>query len=182
MSYSEIQLLELAKSGDVQAFDGLVAAHQDRVYRLAYRMLGNSEDAADVQQESFVKAWQSLRKFRQNAAFSTWLHRITVNLCISRKRVRSVEEYQLDENMHAASPSMVSQIERTETALQVRKVLAAMPAHHRAPIVLRDLEERSFEEVAEIFGCSIESARTRVCKARKLFRERMLPYLAEEMQ
>mgnify|MGYP003768735877 CR=1 FL=1 len=86
LSESCENLVELAKAGDVRAFEALVPLHQDRVHALAYRMLGNAEDVADVQQETFVNAWRNLRKFRRESQFSTWLHRITVNLCLSRIR------------------------------------------------------------------------------------------------
>ena len=91
MAISDQELVRRAQSGDTNAFDELVARHQERVFSLAYRMLGSPEDAADVQQETFVQAWRNLRKFRQDAAFPTWLHRIAVNLCLSRKRRRQNE-------------------------------------------------------------------------------------------
>lgn len=170
-------LVGMAKSGDIKAFDELVALHQKRVYELAYRMLGNAEDAEDVQQETFVRAWRNLRRFRQDSAFPTWLHRITVNLCISWKR-RTDLSY-TDEFQHTG-PSPVECLERTEAVVTLRKILAVMPAHYKVLIVLRDLEERPFEEIAQIIGCSVESARTRLCRARNLLRDKMRPYLAEE--
>ena len=177
----EAELVALARGGDLAAFDELVSTHQERVYALAFRMLGSSEDAADVQQETFIKAFQSVGKFRGDAAFSTWLHRITVNLCSSRKR------YVLPLQLVAAGESLRTWsrahdtavcVEESVTAAAVRKVLAAMPPHYRTLVVLRDMEERSFEEIAALLGCSVESARMRLCKARKLLREKLRPYLA----
>src|SRR5450759_5384388 len=86
LGISDTELVARAQSGDLNAFDGLINLHQDRVFALAYRMLGNSEDAADVQQETFIQAWRSLHRFRGDAALSTWLHRIAVNICLSRRR------------------------------------------------------------------------------------------------
>jgi RNA polymerase sigma-70 factor (ECF subfamily) len=180
---SDVELVERAKSGDVHAFDALVAIHQSRVFSLAYRMLGNAEDAADVQQETFVRAWQSLRGFRLDAAFSTWLHRIAVNLCLSRKRRRQdepMEAYMEDALSLSVEPNGVACLERAETGVMVRKVVGGLPAHYRALIVLREIEQRPFEEVAEILGCSVASARTRLSTAKKMLRERLGPYLAEE--
>lgn len=94
MSETCDDLVELAKSGDLAAFDRLVSLHQERVFALACRILGSVEDASDIQQETFIRAWSSLRKFRHDASFSTWLHRITVNLCLSRKRRREYTLYQ----------------------------------------------------------------------------------------
>ena len=176
----EKQLLESAKNGDIEAFDDLIARHQEHVFRLAYRMLSNYEDASDVQQETFIRAWQSLKRFRQDAAFSTWLHRITMNLCLSRKRIKIVEEPLFDEELCSTSSSPTACLERNETVIQVRKVLAGIPAHHRALIVLRDIEERPFDEIAQILECSIESARMRICKSRRLLRERLKPFMTEE--
>ena len=172
-------LVELAKDGNSIAFDQLIAQHQGRVYALAYRILGNPDDAADVQQETFVRAWQHLRKFRQDASFSTWLHRITVNLCLSMKRRKDYAVHeQWDENVHTPDSGTACP-EQTEAVIALRTVLAAMPGHHRVLIVLRDMEERPFEEIADILGCSVVSARTRLCKARSLLRERMRPYLED---
>lgn len=182
MSASERELVELAQQGEVEAFDKLVGLHQDRVYALAYRMLGNRDDAADVQQETFLRTWRGLRRFRSDAKFGTWLHRITVNLCLSRKR-RKDRIVQLDEHMErrlVSTGNMNACLERSETAAALRNVIATMPGHYRALIVLRDVEERSFDEIAEILRCSVGSVRVRLCKARKVLRERMRPYLAEE--
>ena len=183
LSKSDEDLVALARGGSTGAFDELVALHQDRVFALAYRMLGNTEDAADAQQETFVRAWRSLRKFRQDAAFSTWLHRITVNACLSRKRKADREitaVFDEDAVGHSARSGAVACLEKTETAAVVRKVVDGMPAHYRALIVLREIEGRPFEEIAAILGCSVASARTRASKARKMLRDRMRPYFAEE--
>ncbi len=184
VAVSDGELVARAQSGDVEAFDELIARHQDRVFSLAYRMLSHAEDAADVQQETFVQAWRNLRKFRRDAALSTWLHRITVNLCLSRRRRRQTEplEPYMQETLLSSEPSGVACLQREETKATVRRAIASLPAHYRALIVLRDIEERPFDEIAQVLSCSIQSARTRLAKARKLLRERLEPYLAEEDQ
>lgn len=182
LAMSDEELVGRAQSGDTNAFDALIGRHQERVFSLAFRMLGSADDAADVQQESFVQAWRNLSKFRRDAAFGTWLHRITVNLCLSRKRRRQTEplEPHMEDTLHSSEPSGVACLERAETKATVRGAIAALPAHHRALIVMRDIEERPFEEIAQILGCSVQSARTRLTRARKMLRERLEPYLAEE--
>jgi RNA polymerase sigma-70 factor (ECF subfamily) len=178
------ELVASAQSGNMKAFDTLIGLHQERVFALAYRILGDAEDAADVQQETFVRAWQSIKSFRAYAAFSTWLHRIAVNRCLSRKRRKQIEfvEPLNDELLrHSVEPVGTACLERAETGAIVRKIVAALPAHYGALIVLREIEERSFDEIAEILGCSVQSARTRLSKARKLLRERLEPYVAEEL-
>lgn len=184
MGISDTELVARAQSGDLNAFDGLINLHQDRVFALAYRMLGNSEDAADVQQETFIQAWRNLHRFRGDAALSTWLHRIAVNICLSRRRrPEPIQlEPEVEDRLSAGDQSNgVSCLVSAETALMVRKVIAGLPAHYRALVVLREIEERSFEEVARIIGCTPASARTRASKARKLLRERLQPYLSEEV-
>lgn len=184
MPASEKDLVAKAQSGSLEAFDELVLLHQARVYALARRMLGNHEDAADVQQETFVQAWRSLQRFRGDAQFSTWLHRIAVNMCLSRKRRRDVmvEHGFVEEQAGQSDESPVACMQLAETAAQLRKVLAGMPAHYRALVVLRVIEGRDYGEIARVLGCSVESARRRACSARNMLRERMRPFLAEEEQ
>ena len=182
LSSPDAELVAAAQAGDTQAFDRLVAAHQERVFALAFRMLGDRDEAADVQQETFVRAWRSLRKFRRDSSFATWLHRICVNQWLSRKRKNDRKATEpLDETrLNVTDASAAAEVEKAETAALVRKVLAGMPGHYRAVLVLREMEERSFGEIAEILGCSVASARTRACKARKMLRERLRVYFAEE--
>jgi RNA polymerase sigma-70 factor, ECF subfamily len=183
LARTDEELVFQAQAGKSAAFDELILRHQDRVFALAYRILGNSDDAADVQQETFVKAWLSLARFRADAAFSTWTHRICVNLCLSRKRKKdwSDRPEELDEDRHyVLAQTSTTCIEKLETSIIVRQALAAIPAKQRTLIVLRDLEGRSFEEIAEIVGGSADSIRTRLSRARKLLREKMRPYLVEE--
>ena len=179
MSELDEKLVQSAKGGNVEAFDNLVSLHQERVHALAYRILGNLDDAADVQQETFVRAWQNLRKFRGEAQFSTWLHRIAVNLCLSMKRRRNPAADESFAEDRYVPHTAVACPEKTETIAVLRRVLAAMPAHHRILVVLRDMEGRSFEEIAGVLGCSAASARTRLCRARRLLRDRMRPYIEE---
>ena len=98
--------MSAAQAGDATAFDQLILQHQERVFALAYHILGNAEDAADVQQETFVRAWTKLGDFRGHAAFATWLHRIAVNICIRRKRrsrpLLSLDQY---ETLTVADPA-----------------------------------------------------------------------------
>lgn len=185
MSNSDAELVARAQAGNLDAFDELVSIHQSRVYALARRILGNDDDAADAAQETFVRAWRSLRKFRRDSELATWLHRITVNLCISRKRRREPVLVPFDEDIALlrreapAEPGPVQCLERAETALMLRQVIAAIPAHYRVLLVLREIEDRPFEEIARILGCSEQSARTRAFRARRMLRERMRPYLED---
>jgi len=180
LAISELELVSQAQKGSRAAFDELVSRHQQRVYALAYRILGAAEDASDIQQETFIRAWLSLKKFRGQAAFYTWLHRITVNLCLSRKRKlsSSVEVLPFDEDIRQSiEPGVATCAQNVETTEMVRAALSTVPAPCRALLVLRDIEGRPYEEIARIVGGSIESVRTRLSRARKMLRERMRSYL-----
>jgi RNA polymerase sigma-70 factor (ECF subfamily) len=159
-----------------------MSVHQERVFALAYRILCNMEDAADVQQETFLKAWQFLHRFRGDAKFSTWLHRITVNLCLSRKRRIMPDFVSFDNDLLERSADSQTQTceDKVAAAMSVRSAMAELAASHRAVIVLREIEERPFEEIAKILGCSVGSARVRCCKARKLLRDKLEACLKEE--
>lgn len=185
MTPSEAELVALARAGDTQAFDGLVALHQERVFALAYRITGNRDDAADAQQETFVRAWRSMGRFRGDAAFSTWLHRITVNVCVSRRgRARpfeTSEELRLERSAASGEEDPVADcVVRSELASVIRRILGAMPAHHRVVLALREIEGRPFEEIAQILGCSPQSVRVRASKARRMLRERLEPFVRED--
>lgn len=181
MTGSDEELVSRARDRDARAFDELVCRHQERVFALAYHILGSAEDAADVQQETFVRAWTSLPKFRGQAAFSTWLHKITVNGCLSRKRRKEWrgEVFDEDERIESAGSPLACQ-ERVVNSLVVREVLASIPTRLRVVLVLKSVEGRSVEEVCEIVGYSNLTVKKQLWRARKLFRERLLQYSEEE--
>lgn len=185
MADSDSGLVSRAKAGDVPAFEELVSRHQERVFALAYHILGNAEDAADVQQETFVCAWTKLRAFRGDAAFGTWVHRITVNACISRKRRKDWNSCQAvteEELMRTPDPGSVACQERIVNAVVVRDVLAAIPASYRTLLILREVEGMSSEEISRIVGGSVESVRKQLWRVRKLFRELLRRQFEEDEQ
>ncbi len=182
MPESDKEFVTRAQAGDQTAFDTLVVIHQERVFALVFRMLGNMEDAQDVQQETFIRAWKHIGRFRGEATFATWLHRIAVNLCMTRRsrpQPVTVENLAEDDVRFSASTSVATRLDTYETTVVVRKALAGIPAHYRALIILKDMESRPFEEIAQILDCSIESARVRTSKARRILRERLRPLLEE---
>lgn len=174
MGVSDEELVARARAGDVGAFDELVARHQERVYALAYRVLGDAEDAADIQQESFVRAWTSLSRFRGDAAFSTWLHRITLNLCLTRKKRKPAASAEILDEEHGYPGGLEDHGCRDALvdALAVRQILSEIPARHRSLLVLREIEGRSVAEIAEMLGGSEGAVRKHLWRARKLFRAR----------
>ena len=181
MSISDEELVFQARDGNAKAFDQLVARHQERVFALAYRMLGNAEDAADIQQEAFVHAWTKLRSFRGEAAFTTWLYRVTVNACVSRKRRRSPSDSteELDECRVITQQGARCQ-EQVLDRVMVRELLSSIEPKQRALLIMREVEGRSVEEIARITCSSLDTVRKRLWRARKLFRERLREYMSED--
>ena len=178
MTRSDGELVSQAQVGDVEAFDELVAKHNQRVYVLARRMLGNAEDAEDVHQEAFLLAWRKLKKFRGDCEVSTWLHRITVNLCLSRKRLKSATYEHVsfdDERAGHSEGGLDADLARRETVIAARQILESLPANYRALLILRELEGRSYQEIAEIMDCSLDTVKTGLRRARKMALEKAAP-------
>jgi len=163
-------LVSAAAAGDAAAFDALVHQHSARVFRLALRMLGHRQDAEDVQQETFLRAYRKLHSFRGEAAFSTWLYSIASRLCLSRRRARRPEE---PVNMDVADlcEDPQARLAARELAGRVQRALAALAPSDRLLIVLKHIEELSHEEIAQVLGCSPESSRSRLLRAKRLFRQ-----------
>ena len=169
-------LVSAVLEGDDAAFDLLVRQYSNQVFRVALRMLGNREDAEDVQQETFLRAYRGLRRFRGGASFGTWVYSIAARLCLDRRRQRTrragdnAEDIPVGGSLPEDSPE--DRLLSLEAAARVQKALAGMSPPDRLLIVLKFVEELSHEEIARILGCSVESSRSRLARAKKLFRER----------
>lgn len=175
-------LLTAARAGDSDAFGRLVDRHRDRVYGVAFRIVGNADDAMDIAQEAFVKAWRSLPRFRGGSAFFTWIYRITTNLALDhvrRSRVHTVEydDAMLAETLPGLSPAPSSnpsprrETMQAETRQAIEEALAQLTPEHRAVVVLREMEGRSYQEIAQILGCRIGTVMSRLHYARRRMRE-----------
>lgn len=177
----EVLLVGRCQAGDRGAFDLLVLAYQDRIYNLAHRLTGDPEEATDLAQETFVKAFQALASFRRDARFSTWIYRIAINACHSRHRKTAVRRRHAPVSLDAAvrtsdgevapdppdtreEPSFV--ISRSETIRMVRAAIESLDLEHRTVVLLRDMEGYSYEEIQEILGCPIGTVRSRLHRAR----------------
>jgi RNA polymerase sigma-70 factor, ECF subfamily len=178
-------LMERARAGDAAAFDQIIISQQHRVIALAWRLLGNQEDARDAAQESFLRVYKNLDKFDPTKDFSGWLYRIVVNVCrdIARKRARG-NQSSLEAEFEAGKLREPAGAHNTETAAMlsqehalIARALATLTERERAAIVLRDLEGLSTEEVARILGTKPATVRSQICLARakiKAYRERWL--------
>jgi RNA polymerase sigma-70 factor (ECF subfamily) len=158
-------LVRAAQDGDVDAFEELVRRYQSRIYRVALRMLGSRADAQDAVQETFVRAWQALPRFRHESALSTWLYRIVTRRAldkIARRRTTGT----LDEVDLEAGPDPVQATEQQERLRAVRKAIANLPPEQRAALVLREFEGLSYQEVAHVLGTGVPAIKTRIHRAR----------------
>ena len=174
----EAAVIQAVLDGDVNAYEALVKEYEKNVYNLALRMTGNSEDAADMAQEAFIKAYNSLTAFRGDSKFSVWLYRIVSNVCLdflrSRSRKQTVslstenddgEEVELDIADETHSPEQL--LDRSLTRDAVRRGLAALPPDHREILLLREIQGLSYEEIADVLGLEAGTVKSRIFRARK---------------
>lgn len=179
------ELAALATEGDLSAFDELVRSTYSDTYGLAYRLTGNEEDARDVVQEAYLRAFKSIRRFRGDSAFSTWMYRITAN-CAStylsrRGRARHVE---LDDDVPLADARPEGNPEAMAGASlereRVSRAVQSLPPRLRAVVVLRDVYDLPHEAIAAELGISETAAKVRLHRARRKLRERLLPMKDDE--
>jgi RNA polymerase sigma-70 factor (ECF subfamily) len=180
----EARLIEHCRGGDLDAFDELVRMHQTRVYNIALRLMGDPDSAQDCAQDAFVRAFQGIRKFRAECAFSTWLYRITTNVCMDELRKRKPAESLSSDDETTVDPleripDTASGPEQTVLKNERRRLLMqalnGLTQHHRAVLVLYDLEGLSYEEVAQSLRISIGTVKSRLNRARLALKERMEP-------
>lgn len=167
----ELELIARARGGDRAAFGALVRAHQDEVYTLARRLVGDPHLAADVAQEAFIRAWRALPNFRGDAKFSTWIYRITVNTSWTHKkragrhRASAIEDhYDLAAPVDATHPEVAGEL--LELRGKLRTALDRLPAAQREVVVLKDIYGWSHTEIADSMGISVTAAKVRLHRAR----------------
>ena len=183
----EAQVIERVLAGDVNAFEELVTQYEKPVYNLALRMTDNAEDAADMAQEAFIKAYNSLSSFRGDSKFSVWLYRIVSNVCLdflrrqSRRSALSLsveddegEDVQLDVPDESMSPE--AQLERKLTRESVREGLKQLPEDYRQILLLRELQGLSYDEIAETLGIGVGTVKSRIFRAR----EKLCAFLSKD--
>ena len=174
----ERELVRKAQKGDKEAFEELIKRHQHRVFAIARRILKRQEDVEDISQQVFVKAYFSLKRFDQRAAFSTWLYKITVNECwdlLRKKKVRPlVFEAELSEEQarrYTASENPVADIpdvsDRLEARERVEGLLAHVERRDRTMLVLKEVEGFSVEEIAEVLNLNANTVKVRLFRARR---------------
>lgn len=170
-------LIRRAQRGDADAFEQLLLEHQKNVYNLCYRMAGNPDDAMDLSQETFLRAWRCLDQYQFASAFSTWLYRLCSNICIDflRKRRRqqtvplTFEDADGEEQTYAvpdAQPLPEEQVELKLTREILQAAMAQLLPEHRAVLQLRVVNEMSYEQIADVLDIQIGTVKSRLSRAR----------------
>ncbi len=174
------QLVTASKRGDQDAFSQLVQRYQRRIFNLVYRMLQQYEEASEITQETFLAAWQGLPSFRGDARFATWLYRIAYNCALkqleTRKRDRALQAaLQAEQALESEDTykSADAQIDEHERQAFVQEHLSRLPAKYRAVLILRHLQDMTYEEMAEILTMPVGTIKTHLFRARNLLRERL---------
>ena len=174
----EAAIVRKVLGGDANAFETLVLEYEKNVYNIALRMTGNSEDAADMTQEAFIKAYNSLQSFRGDSKFSVWLYRIVSNVCLdflrSKNRRPTVslsvedddgEDAQLDVADKSQSPELL--LDRKLTRDSVRRGLDSLPPDYRQILLLREIQGLSYDEIAQALSLEVGTVKSRIFRARK---------------
>jgi RNA polymerase sigma-70 factor, ECF subfamily len=149
------EAIAACRRGEREAFDRLVERYQRDVYRLCYRFVNNHEDANDLAQEAFIKAYRALDRFRGDSAFATWLYRIAVNACLNFRAGRKPKAEELPETLADARPRADEGILSDERSRRVRAAIGRLPAKQRATLILKTYHDMSHEEVARVLGSTV---------------------------
>ncbi len=171
-------LVRESQSGDMEAFEELVARHRDKIYGRAYTILRNEDDALDVSQEAWVKIWQRLAQFKGDSSFATWITRIAINLCLDhlrkQKRLQAESIEQMEDDLGGVERQLptvmvnpTERLERRELRQRIDQALAQMTVEHRTALVLHEFEDLEYKEIAQRMGCSLGTVMSRLFYARR---------------
>jgi RNA polymerase sigma-70 factor (ECF subfamily) len=186
---TEADAIERAKAGDGASFEALYNLHKRRVYSLCLRMVGNTAEAEDLAQEAFLQLYRKIATFRGESAFSTWLHRLSVNVVLMHLRKKGLNEISLDEMLEpqqedgpkrdvgARDNVLAGSIDR----VNLERCIESLPPGYRIIFVLHDIEGYEHNEIAEMMGCSIGNSKSQLHKARMKLRDLLKLSKAEKV-
>lgn len=185
----EGMLVERAREGDLESYDALVRRYQERIYATVYHMTANHEDANDLAQEAFIKAFQALRTFKGGSSFYTWVYRIAVNKTINFLKQRknrnhlSLDDLDLNAEHDPDLVALISEktprreINLSELQEKLNTAMLKLSESHRLVVTLHDVQGLSHEEIAKIIGCNIGTVRSRLFYARQQLQAHLSDYL-----
>jgi RNA polymerase sigma-70 factor (ECF subfamily) len=184
----DVAFVRAVQGGDMAAFDQLVIKHKDKLFNMVYWLLGDYQEANDCAQEIFIKVFKSIKKFRFQSSFSTWLYRIAINTCKNRikssafrwkKRMVSLEnpESSKQDNrsyeIQNSSPSPENSLEKKEQIMLIQKAVNALPREQNRVVVLRDIQGLSYQEIVDITGLNLGTVKSRLSRARMELKNRL---------
>ncbi len=179
MTWTDEELVARSRSGDVESFNQLITRWERPIYALAYRVIGQEEDARDVTQETFLRAFRGIGAFKGQAKFSSWLYRIALNLCrdwIRRRRRTPLalvpEDMELEDLAAATGPSesVEDLVARRELSAVVEAAMAKLPEEQRTAIILKEYHGMTFQEIADLQGCPLSTVKTRLYQGLSVLR------------
>lgn len=182
MEFVENSLVKKARSGDTQAFTELMYLYKDKIYHLAYRMLGNAQEAEDISQETFLRVYSNLDRYDEKHKFSTWIYRIATNLAIDRIRKKKAK-FSLDESWNdeegadwyakiaSNDISPEQQAILSEEQETLHKAILSLPPKYRGIVTLKYVNELSIQEISEIVNLSVPTVKTRLHRGREYLRK-----------
>ena len=182
MTWTDEELVARSISGDADSFNELILRWERPIYALAYRVIGREEDARDVCQETFLRAFRALKGFRGQAKFSSWLYRIALNLCrdwVRRERrtpvVQAPEGVDLMDlaAVRAPTASIDDLIARKDLTRTVERAMALLPEEQRTAIILKEYHGLTFQEIAELIGCPLSTVKTRLYQGLTVLRREL---------
>lgn len=186
MHHKEAELIARCKNNDKRAFGELILKYQKRVFNVAYRMLGEYEEAKDITQEAFIRAYKSMANFREDACFYTWIYRIAINL--TKNKMKNWARHPKPEPIDAPIETSEGEISRTlddkelppdkiilkkETQAYVQKAINCLRIEYKAVIILRDIQGLSYQEIADSLGCREGTVKSRLSRARLILKEKL---------
>jgi len=182
MTDSEKILLRQSKAGDLVSFERLIEKHQQVAYNVAYRMVGNEEDAKDMTQEAFIKVFKSIGSFREDSSFSTWLYRIVMNTCKDELRKKKIKVVSIDRDIEVGESSVSFEIpdqtyspevvyEKKQLHQMLSQALTELPETNRIVVIMRDVQGFSYEDIAECINVPVGTVKSRINRGRHMLRE-----------
>ncbi len=192
---SDVSLMLEFQKGDISSFEKLVQKHKESIINIIYQFIGERDEAEDLAVEVFLRVYRAAKKYQAKAKFTTWLYKITTNLCLNEIRKKAKlqtislskpisageeKEEELIEKIADAAPSPQQILEKKERNALIRKAIDSLPAKQRMATILQIYEGLSYKEISRILGCSVKSVERRLYWARTNLKEKLSPYLTAE--